>query len=85
MSWSSRADRVDHSAPKRLWEQVADDIRADIRSGDLPPGTRLPAEVDLAEIYGVARVTIRRAVLELRGEGLLIVIQGRGTFVPQKP
>jgi DNA-binding GntR family transcriptional regulator len=84
MSWPSRAERIDHSAPKLLWEQVADDIRADIRSGDLPPGARLPAEVELAEIYGVARVTIRRAVLELRKEGQLIVIQGRGTFVPPK-
>jgi DNA-binding GntR family transcriptional regulator len=83
MSWPSRADRIDHAAPKLLWEQVADDLKADIRSGELPPGTRLPAEVELAEIYGVARVTIRRAVLELRKERLLVVIQGRGTFVPR--
>lgn len=84
MSWPSRGDRVDHAAPRLVWEQVADDIRADIRSGELPPGARLPAEVELAEIYGVARVTIRRAVLELRKEQLLIVIQGRGTFVGQR-
>jgi DNA-binding GntR family transcriptional regulator len=84
MSWSSRADRIDHDAPKHLWEQVADDIRADIRSGELAPGARLPADVTLAEIYGVARVTIRRAVLELRREGLLVVLIGRGTYVPRK-
>lgn len=83
VSWPSRADRIDHDAPKHLWEQVADDLRTDIRSGELPLGARLPAEGTLAEIYGVARVTLRRAVLELRREGLLIVVTGRGTYVPR--
>lgn len=81
MSWPSRADRIDHAAPVHLWQQVADDLRADIQSGELPSHARLPAETDLAEIYGVARVTVRRAVLELRKERLLIVVTGRGTFV----
>lgn len=81
MSWASRVDRIDHDVAVHLWRQVADDLRQDITSGELPPNTRLPSEMDLAEIYGVARLTIRRAILELRREKLLVVLTGRGTFV----
>jgi DNA-binding GntR family transcriptional regulator len=81
VSWPSRADRIKHDSAVLVWRQVADDLTADIRSGELPPGARLPSEVELAEIYGVARVTIRRAVAELRKDGLVVVVHGRGTFV----
>jgi GntR family transcriptional regulator len=81
MSWTSRRDRIDHGAPRLLWEQVAQDLAADIDSGDLTPGSKLPSEPELAELYGVARVTIRRAIKELAEHGLITVIHGRGTFV----
>lgn len=81
MAWQDRSERINHDGLELLWEQVAADLRADIESGDLPAGSRLPNEIELAEIYGVARGTVRRAVLELRGEGLLTVTTGRGTFV----
>ena len=44
---------------------------------------RLPSELDMAEQYGVSRDVIRRAKEELAGEGWLIVLHGRGTFVAQ--
>lgn len=81
MAWQDRSKRINHDGLELLWEQVAADLRADIESGDLPAGSRLPNEIELAEIYGVARGTVRRAVLELRGQGLLTVTTGRGTFV----
>lgn len=81
VTWESRADRIDHSGPKLLWQQVADDLAADIESGVLRPGTKLLPEVELAERYQVARVTIRRAVAELEKTGQLTVVHGRGTFV----
>lgn len=81
MSWTSRADRIDHGGAATLWRQVADDLTAMIDAGELPKGSRVPAEPELAELYGVARVTIRRAVAELRGEKRLTVVHGRGTFV----
>jgi DNA-binding GntR family transcriptional regulator len=61
--------------------RVADDIAARIASGELAPGTRLRAERELAEYYGVAYGTIRRAMQVLRERGLITTIHGRGTFV----
>ena len=81
MSWETRADRIDHDGRRFVWLQIADDITADIRSGALPTDSRLPSEDALAEIYGVARGTIRRAVRHLVDEDLVEVVHGRGTFV----
>jgi DNA-binding GntR family transcriptional regulator len=84
MAWEDRSGRIDHGGPELLWRQVADDIRADIASGALPPGAKLPSEHELGDIYSVARVTVRRAIIELRGEGMLTVTHGRGTFVARR-
>lgn len=84
MSWEDRSGRIDHEGPELLWRQVAADLRGDIKSGALRAGAKLPGELELAAIYGVARVTVRRAVLELRGEGLVTVTHGRGTFVTKR-
>lgn len=51
------------------------------RISALPAGTALPSEPDLAREYGVSRATLRTAINELVGLGLLRKIQGRGTFV----
>jgi GntR family transcriptional regulator len=61
--------------------RVANDIAARIASGELSPGTRLRAERDLATHYGVSYGTVRRAMKELREQGLIATIHGRGTFV----
>jgi DNA-binding GntR family transcriptional regulator len=81
MSFGDRSDRIVHSGPATVWRQVADDIKADITTGRLAPGWKLPPETDLAESYGIARNTVRRAVAELVKDGYPIVVQGRGTFV----
>lgn len=71
-------------SPLRLmYEQVADHIAARIAAGELAPGTKLPPERDLAERYGVAYNTIRRAMDVLRGRGLIITMHGRGTYVAE--
>lgn len=76
---------IDPMAPKLIYVQVADHIAARIAAGELQPGTRLPAERDLAAEYGVAYDTIRRATAMLRDRGLILTIVGRGTFVaPQE-
>jgi len=84
VSWEDRAERIDRDGPDLVWQQISDDLRADIESGVLPAGSRLPGEIELAEIYGVARVTIRRATLDLRQRKLVTVTIGRGTFVTRK-
>jgi DNA-binding GntR family transcriptional regulator len=82
MAWGNRADRIEHEGPRFVWQQIADDIAADIRSGALPANSRLPAEQDLAaDVYGVARATVRRAVAHLVEKGLVVVMHGRGTYV----
>ncbi|WP_207782706.1 GntR family transcriptional regulator [Phytoactinopolyspora limicola] len=80
MSVEDRSSRIDHSGPKLLWRQIAEDILADLNSGALPGGAQLPSELDLASSYGVSRITVRRAIKELRQEGRVRVVQGRGTY-----
>ena len=81
MSLPDKRDRVNHRAPRLLWQQVYDDVLGDIRSGVLAVDDRLPSELDMAEQYGVSRDVIRRAKEQLADEGWLIVLHGRGTFV----
>jgi len=81
MSLPDKRNRINHRAPRLLWQQVHDDVLGEIRSGALAPDDRLPSEMEMAEQYGVSRDVIRRAKEELVGEGWLIVLQGRGTYV----
>jgi DNA-binding GntR family transcriptional regulator len=81
MSLPDKRDRISHRAPRLLWQQVYDDLISDIGSGALAVDDRLPNELEMAEQYGVSRDVIRRAKEVLAGEGWLIVLQGRGTFV----
>lgn len=71
----------DPNGPELVYVLVADHIEERIRSGALPPGSRLPAERALAEEYGVAYMTIRRATAELRKRQLIRTIHGKGTYV----
>ena len=72
---------IDATGPRLVYVQVADLIAARITSGELPPGSRLPPERDLAAEYGVAYDTVRRAAAVLRERGLIQTVHGRGTFV----
>jgi len=84
VSLDDRSGRIDHHGARPMYDQVATDIAADITSGALAPGARLPTEIELAAQYQVSRVTIRRAVKELSGRGLIVVSHGRGTFVTER-
>lgn len=64
-----------------LYAQIRDAIREDIQNGAIKPGEKLLSENELAETYGVSRMTIRQAVSELITEGILYARQGVGTFV----
>ncbi|HWD38039.1 MAG TPA: winged helix-turn-helix domain-containing protein, partial [Fimbriimonas sp.] len=54
---------------RHRFEEVADDIRAKIQSGDFPIGKLLPSERELQEGYSVSRTTIRRALADLIDSG----------------
>lgn len=62
-------------------EQIEARLAARIAAGDLPAGTRLPAERDLAEAIGVSRMTVRQALGSLAARSLITRGVGRGTFV----
>jgi GntR family transcriptional regulator len=64
-----------------IYAAVADHVEARIRTGALRPGARLPSERDLAQEYGVAYLTVRRAAQVLRERGLVETVHGHGTFV----
>jgi DNA-binding LacI/PurR family transcriptional regulator len=66
---------------EHLYRQVAQSIGQQIRTGKLKPGERLPSMDDLAEVYGVTKITVRRALLELKSEGLLYTRPAQGTYV----
>src|SRR5689334_11942339 len=73
--------QIDRNAIEPIYVQIATQFRARIKSRLWPPGYRLRAEDELASDLGVARGTLRRAVQDLVDEGLLVQVQGRGTFV----
>lgn len=63
------------------YHRIADTLRAEIQSGDLQPGERLPAETALTTRFDVALPTLRQAIGILRAEGLIESRHGIGTFV----
>ncbi|MGW2814348.1 GntR family transcriptional regulator [Streptomyces sp. NPDC001415] len=65
----------------KAYERIADELRAEIRAGQLRPGDRLPAESALVERFGKSHVTIREALRVLQTEGLIDKQHGRGSFV----
>ena len=64
-----------------LSSQAADALLADIRAGRWPLGHKLPGEATLAAQLGVGRSTLREAIRELAGKGVLDSRQGAGVFV----
>ena len=69
--------------PRRLYRQIADQIRTLIADGEFTPGERLPPERDLAKQLGVSRPSLREALIALEMETLLDVRVGSGIYVTQ--
>jgi DNA-binding FadR family transcriptional regulator len=70
---------------QRLYRQIADHLRALIDSGEFPPGSRLPAERELAKMLGVSRASVREAMIALEVIGLVDVRVGNGVRVCEPP
>lgn len=75
---------IDTSGPELVYLQVANHLAGRIRSGEFPPGGRLPPERELAAFYGVAYDTLRRATAVLRTRKIIVTVHGRGTFVSRR-
>jgi DNA-binding FadR family transcriptional regulator len=67
--------------PRRLFRRIAEQIASMIAAGELPPGSRLPAERDLAHRLQVSRPSLREALIALEIEGLVEVRGGSGIYV----
>jgi GntR family transcriptional regulator len=70
------------SEKKRMpaYLRIRHDIREGIESGAYPAGTAIPSEYELAELYGVSRLMVRKAIDALADEGLVRRVQGKGAF-----
>ena len=66
---------------EKLPERIVKQIKSQIFSGELKPGDKLPPEKMLCEIFQVSRTSVREAIKELCGLGLLLVKRGSGIFV----
>jgi DNA-binding GntR family transcriptional regulator len=67
------------ASPK--WVTLADDIKAQIKSGQLKPGAKLPSTSQLCTKYGVSTIVVRNAMISLKAEGLVEGVPGVGVFV----
>lgn len=76
---------IDHQGPVPVWRQLARILRDRIESGEYAPGRPIPSESHLAQEHELARATVRKAIGELKAEGLVQGVQGRGVFVAEQP
>lgn len=77
----SAVPQLDESMPTPLYHQIYLVLREQIRSGAIPANALLPGEQQMAKIFNVSRITVKRALNELAADGLLNRHRGRGTTV----
>ncbi|NQX26618.1 GntR family transcriptional regulator [Microbacteriaceae bacterium VKM Ac-2854] len=76
---------VEHDSALTAWGQVHRDLMRRIEAGVFAVGARIPSEAELIAYYDVSRPTVRRATRELVADGYLVIRQGAGTFVRDRP
>lgn len=64
-----------------LHSRIRHALRAEILSGRVAPGTRLPSESELGRRFEASRITVRQALGDLAKEGLIFTLRGKGSFV----
>lgn len=64
-----------------LPKQIKEELLRDIRAGKIKPAERIPSEGQIAQEFGVSRMTVREAIVELINEGYLYRLPGKGTFL----
>lgn len=72
------------AASTSLYRRIAAELRAGVRSGQLPPGSQLPTEQELIDKYGVSRNTVRLALGMLANEGVITTTPGRRAVVRER-
>jgi GntR family transcriptional regulator len=72
---------TEHNRARPLYQVVIESLLEKIESGEYQSGERLPSESELCKLYQVGRNTVRHALSELVGRGVLTTVHGVGTFV----
>ena len=75
---------LEAGGPAYVYAKLADHLAARIETGDLPAGSKLPGERDLADEYGVAVATVRRAIQDLRDRELVVTLPAKGSYVVRR-
>lgn len=75
---------IDKSSDQPIYQQIADRITQSVQKGFLNPGDRLPTSQDFFDNYGIARGTVKHAYNILEKNGIVTVIQGKGSFIKDK-
>lgn len=75
---------LDYDGIVPLWEQLADILRGQIASGQIPAGRPIPSKKSLVQEYGISPTTVDRATGVLKDEGLIVTVMGKGLYVPPK-
>ena len=75
------APDIDRDSAVPIYVQLADHVESLISSGIWVPGRRLPAERELAAEWGVAYMTVRRMMAELRERGRITTQIGKGNYI----
>lgn len=70
--------------PLALYQQVKDHVLRKIGDGSLAAGARVPSEQELVNEFGVARMTVNRALRELAEQGVIVRVAGVGSFVAEE-
>jgi DNA-binding GntR family transcriptional regulator len=76
-----RGVEIERDTVVPVYEQIANVIAAQIESGELAPGSRVPSESTLTQRFEVSRDTARRAAELLRQRGLVETRSGKGSYV----
>lgn len=71
-------------ASKPLYKKIYQDLKKDILTGVYEEEGQIPTELELAESYGVSRITSKRALVELETEDLIYRVRGKGSFVKKR-
>jgi GntR family transcriptional regulator len=68
-----------------VFRRIMSDIRTQIETGNLPPGTKLPSTKELASQYECSEEPVKKALGRLEDAGLIFGHQGRGRYVQRAP
>ena len=75
---------IDHGGAEFPYRQLAAILRRRITEGEYPPGRRLPSIVELQGESGLSAKTVQRALAVLAGEGFIVTVPNRGSFVSNR-